>query len=103
MNLTPILCPRTGRWTWPAIVQYRITEGPQKGTVLDWPPDRKMFPKPVEKDPLTGIVGRRVGSVAFEIIRHDLAAYEALARSGALYRPEHTGQRPVREDNRSTS
>ena len=91
MNLTPTLCPRTGRWTWPHIVQYRITEGPQKDMVLDWPPDRKTFPAPLEPDPVTGIMGRRVGSAAFKLLIHDRDAYEALHASGALYRPEHTG------------
>ena len=102
-DLTPTLCPRTGRWTWPHIVQYRITEGPQKGTVLDWPPDRKTFPASLERDPVSMRMGRRTGSAAFELLIHDLAAYDALHASGALYRPEHTGSRPVREDNRSTS
>lgn len=103
IDLTPTLCPRTGRWTWPHIVQYRITEGPQKGTVLDFPPDRKIYPAPLERDPVSGRMGRRTGSAAFEIIRHDLAAYEALARSGALYRQKHAGATAACEDNRRTS
>jgi hypothetical protein len=102
-DITPTLCPRTGRWTWPHIVQYRITEGPQRDTVMNAPPDRKVFPAPLERDPVTGRLGRRTGGAAFELLIHDLSAYEALARTGSLYRPEHTGSRAECEDNRSTS
>lgn len=99
-DLTPTLCPRTGRWTWPHIVQYRITEGPQKETVLDWPPNLEVFPAPFAFDPCTGRKVQCTGSAAFKLLIHDLAAYEALHKSGKLYRPEHTGSDPKLEDNR---
>lgn len=102
-DLTPTLCPRTGRWTWPHIVQYRITEGPQKGMVLDWPPDRETFPAPLEPDPVTGRMGRRTGSAAYKVVVHDWRGFHELKRTGALYRPEHTGSNPSLEDNRSTA
>lgn len=102
-DLAPTLCPRTGRHTWPEIIQYRITEGPQKNTILDWPPGYRIFPAPVATDPATGRTGRRVGSAAFELIIHDKDAYEELARTGALYRREHTGATGEMEDNRKTS
>ena len=102
IDLTPTPCPRTGRDTWPSIVQYRITEGPQEGTVLDCPPDRRIFPAPIEKDPVTGRTGRRTGSAAYELLIHDRVAEQALARSGALYGAGHNGPRPGVEDNRRT-
>lgn len=91
IDLTPVLCPRTGRDTWPKIVQYRITEGSQTGMVLDYPPDRETFPAPLVFDSAMGREGRRTGSAGYRILIHDREAYEELARSGALYSPRHTG------------
>ena len=102
-DLTSTLCPRTGRWTWPRIVQYQITEGEHKDTILDTPPSYREYPAPEQIDPHTGRNTTRVGSAAFKLLIHDLEAYEALHASGALYRPEHTGSSPVRTDNRSTA
>lgn len=102
-DLTPTLCPRTGRWTWPHIVQYRVTEGPQKGTVLDWPPDRKTFPAPATFDAATAREARGPESAAFELLIHNQDGYEALHKSGKLYRREHTGSDPKMEDNRETA
>lgn len=101
--LIATLCPRTGRWTWPHFIQYRITEGEHKNLVLDNPPKYRNYPAPEQIDPHTGRDTTRVGSVAFKLQIHDLAAYEALHASGALYRREHTGSDPKLEDNRSTS
>ena len=95
----PTVCPRTGRHTWPGVVQYRIAEGPQAGTVMDYPPDRHVFPAPLVADPATGRTCRRPGSAAYEIIIHDLPAFERLGWSGALYGPGHCGPRGEAVDN----
>ena len=100
-DLTPTPCPRTGRPTWPHFVQYRILEGPQENLVLDLPPDPRIFPAPVAYDPATGRTSRRTGGAAYVMVIHDLAAYDALARTGRLYGP-HAGAAAM-EDERETS
>ena len=92
-DLTPTPCPWTGRPTWPHFVQYMLTEGRWKGTVLDLPPDQRVFPAPEQG---------RTGGAAFALVIHDLAAYDALARTGRLYRADHAGVSAM-EDERETS
>ena len=101
LGLTPKRCQRTGLPTWPHFVQYRITEGPQEDLVLDLPPDPRIFPVPVAYDPATGRTSRRTGGAAFALVIHDREAYDALARSGALYGP-HAGAAAM-EDNQETN
>ena len=67
---------KTGRDCWPHVVQYRDREG----NLHDTPP---------------------AGPWKLEI--HDLEDYEALARSGDLYGPDHCGHRGGVTDNRRTA
>ena len=101
IDLTPTPCPRTGRPTWPKIIQYRITEGRWKGTVLDLPPDQRVFPAPLAYDPATGRTSRRTGGAAYVTVIHDHEAEQALRRTGRLYGP-HAGAAAM-EDERETS
>lgn len=108
-DLAPTLCPRTGRWTWPHIVQFRLRDG----TVLDYPPTAATHPAPPTPVPLDsrgkarmialGEVKPLPNGQPYTDIVHNLRVYEALKASGALYRREHTGASGEIKDNRRTS
>ena len=96
-DLTPTICPRTGRWTWPHIVQYRLRDG----TILDCPPTAVTHPAESTPVPLDcwgkakmiaeGEVKPLPNGQPYTDIVHDLHAYEALKATGAVGRREHTG------------
>lgn len=95
--------PFAARTTYAHIVQYRLTEGPHKGLVLNAPPDARAFPAPLEFDAAAGRARRRPGSAAYLPVIHDREAHDRLDKSGALTGTAHTGQRRRTVDNRGTS
>ena len=96
-----------GRIGWPAVVQYRITEGPLAGTaaaLVDCPPNAESHPGPAQPVPLEfantarlvaeGCIKPRRWSLAFRVVVHDQARFWELSRRGWLRDPRHTGDQP---------
>ena len=109
-DLTPTIYPRTGRWSWWNIVQYRLRDG----TILDYPPTAETHPAEPTPVPLDcwgkakmiaeGEVKPLPNSQPYTDVVHDLRAYEALKATGALGRREHTGASGAEMvDNQRTS
>jgi hypothetical protein len=79
-----------GRIGYPDIVEYEITEGPEKGTRLPVPPTYKTHPHYLsEKELAEKGIAYRETSLAYITIIHDYDAYEKLA--GFWYSPKHMG------------
>ena len=83
------------RRAWPKVVQYELEDG----TLSNVPPTLDSHPSSVtvSTDPFYR-PGR--SSVTYRYVIHDLAAFEALDRRGALRDPKHAGRRGRVTDNR---
>jgi len=84
-----------GRLCWPAIVQYRIVEGPDAGTFLNWPPTPQTHPLPRElfqKLQQSYVMA----SCAYVIVVHNQAIYDQLSARGWMADRRHTGRQQGR-------
>lgn len=112
-----IVCTEDGRKGWPDVVEYELTDGPDKGKRLPVPPSIASHPDPSTATPppassaeaakmraewfrrqAAGQNMARAG-YAFRAIVHDLEAYERLVQTGVLNGPPHR-PRSVAEDSR---
>lgn len=92
----------SGRIGWPWILEYRLPDG----TLLPCPPTKTSHPDKspppkhavMQREDKTG--GR---SVPYDLVIHDRAAYEELARTGLLYSDAHAGGHATVTDNRRIS
>ena len=94
--VTRIVVATDGRIGVPDVVQYELTEGPQKGRVLSVPPTRVFYHTEGPRK------GRRCG-YAFLVHVHDHAKYDELRAAQWIYGERHFGFRGEVIDNRITS
>ena len=81
---------KDGRIGWPDILEYEITEGPEKGNIIPVPPTHETHPHP---DPTTVLMKKCLPymrpSCAYRMIVYDHEGYEKLYKAGLIYGPPH--------------